>query len=120
MKNSFFFRLSIIFIIVLLLLGLTYTYFVAITAKNYFQETTQKLNSNVAESMLLEVKPFVDGKVNEEALGKIMHSMMAVNPSLEVYLLDTDGQILSYVVFDKKVKLKSVSLDPVIKFIDNK
>ncbi len=104
----------------MLLLGLTYSYFVAITAKNYFQETTQKLNANVAQSLLMEVKPFVDGKVNEEALGKIMHSMMAVNPSLEVYLLDTEGQILSYVVFDKKVKLKSVSLDPVLDFIDHK
>jgi len=120
MKNSFFFRLSVIFIIVLLLLGLTYTYFIALTAKNYFQETTQKLNSNVAESMLLEVKPFIDGKVNEEALGKIMHSMMAVNPSLEVYLLDTEGVILSYVVLHKKVKLKSVSLEPVLEFIDDK
>ncbi len=120
MRNSFFIRLSLIFVIVLLLLGLTYSYFVAITAKNYFQETTQKLNANVAQSLLMEVKPFVDGKVNEEALGKIMHSMMAVNPSLEVYLLDTEGQILSYVVFDKKVKLKSVSLDPVLDFIDHK
>jgi HAMP domain-containing protein len=44
--------------------------------------------------------------------------MMAVNPSLEVYLLDTEGQILSYVVFDKKVKLKSVSLEPVLQFIE--
>ena len=120
MKNSFFVRLSLIFVIVLLLLGLTYSYFVAITAKNYFQETTQRLNSNVAKSLLMEVKPFVDGKVNEEALGKIMHSMMAVNPSLEVYLLDTEGQILSYVVFDKKVKLKSVSLEPVLQFIEEK
>jgi uncharacterized protein YneF (UPF0154 family) len=118
MKNSFFIRLSLIFVIVLLLLGLTYSYFVAITAKNYFEETTQRLNANVAKSLLMEVKPFVDGKVNEEALGKIMHSMMAVNPSLEVYLLDTEGQILSYVVFDKKVKLKSVSLEPVLQFIE--
>jgi uncharacterized protein YneF (UPF0154 family) len=71
MKNSFFIRLSLIFVIVLLLLGLTYSYFVAITAKNYFEETTQRLNANVAKSLLMEVKPFVDGKVNEEALGKL-------------------------------------------------
>ena len=63
--------------------------------------------------MLLEVNPFVNGKVNEEALGKIMHSMMAVNPNLEVYLLDPQGKILSFVVLDKKVKLQYVSIEPI-------
>lgn len=120
MKNSFFIRLSVIFVLILLLLGITYVYFTVITAQNYFQETTQKLNSHVAESMLQEVQPFVDGKVNEEALGKIMHSMMAVNPSLEVYLLDKEGKILSFVVLDKKVKLTQVSVEPIIEFINNK
>ncbi|MTI32158.1 sensor histidine kinase [Xanthovirga aplysinae] len=120
MKNSLFIRLSFIFVIILLLIGLAYALITTITAKKYFEETTQRLHAGVAEHMLLEVEPFVDGKVNEEALGKIMHSMMAVNPSLEVYLLDPHGKILSYVVLDKKVKLNSVSLEPVLSFIENK
>lgn len=120
MKNSFFIRLSIIFVLILVLLSFTYVYFTVLTAQNYFLETTQKLNSHVAESMLQEVPPFVNGKVNEEALGKIMHSMMAVNPSLEVYLLDTEGKILSFVVLDKKVKLSQVSMEPVHEFLKNK
>jgi hypothetical protein len=42
--------------------------------------------------------------------------MMAVNPGIEVFLLDPEGNILSYVVLDSKVKLKRVDLDPVKKF----
>lgn len=89
-------------------------------AKRYSDETTQRLNAHVASHMLLEVNPFVDGKVNEEALGKIMHSMMAVNPTLEVYLLDPQGKILSFVVLDKKVKLQYVAIEPIQKFLEEK
>jgi hypothetical protein len=89
-------------------------------AKRYSDETTQRLNANVASHMLLEVNHFVDGKVNEDALGKIMHSMMAVNPGLEVYLLDPQGKILSFVVLDKKVRLQYVSIEPVKTFLRDK
>ncbi len=116
-KESLFWRISILFFLILLLLGVGYTVLTISMAKRYSDETTQRLNANVASHMLLEVTPFVDDKVNEEALGKIMHSMMAVNPSLEVYLLDPQGKILSYVVLDKKVKLQYVSIEPVQKFL---
>ena len=118
LRNTLYWRLSLGLLALLLLLGVTYVVITAYTARNYFQETTQKLNSNVAQHMLLEVQPFTDsGTVNEEALGKIMHSMMAVNPGLEVYLVSPEGKILSFVVLDKKVKLTQIDLAPVLKFI---
>ncbi len=116
-RESLFWRISFVFFLILLLLGVGYTVLTISMAKRYSDETTQRLNANVASHMLLEVTPFVDGKVNEEALGKIMHSMMAVNPSLEVYLLDPQGKILSFVVLDKKVKLQYVSIEPIQKFL---
>jgi signal transduction histidine kinase len=105
---------------ILLLLGLAYVLITAYAADRYFKETTQRLNAHVAESLLLEVSPFIDGKVNEDALGKIMHSMMAVNPTIEVYLLSPAGEILSFVVLDKKVKLKSLDIEPVFEFLKYK
>lgn len=119
-KNSLFWRISITFLWVFILVGLAYVFITVYSTKQYYEETTQRLNANVAEHMLLEVKPFVDGKVNEEALPQIMHSMMAVNPSLEVYLLDTEGKILKYVVLDKKVRLSYVSIEPVKEFLETK
>jgi signal transduction histidine kinase len=106
------------FFLILVLLGVTYTVITISMAKRYSDETTQRLNAHVASHMLLEVNPFVEGKVNEEALGKIMHSMMAVNPSLEVYLLDSQGKILSFVVLDKKIKLQYVSIEPIRTFLE--
>lgn len=117
LNNTLFWRLSLVFLTVLIIVGMAYVLITGYSARQYYQETHQRLNADVAASMLLEVTPFVDGEVNEDALGKIMHSMMAVNPSLEVYLLDPEGEILSHVVLDKEVRLKSVSLDPVREFV---
>ena len=116
-QRSLVWRLSLALLGILILLGLSYVLITSYSARRYYQETTQRLNAHVAEHMLLEVNPFKDGEVNEEALGKIMHSMMAVNPGLEVYLIDPSGSILSYVVLDKKVRLNSIDLSPVKKFI---
>jgi len=115
--NRLYLRISGILLIVLLAVGVSYFLITAYASQRYFRETTQRLNAQVAKEMLHEVNPFVNGKVNKEALGKIMHSMMAVNPGIEVYLLDPEGKILSFVVLDKKVKLDRINLAPVKEFI---
>lgn len=117
LRRTLLWRLSGALLIILVLLGLAYVSITTYSLSKYHQETTQRLNAGVAESMLLEVQPFINGEVNEEAVGKIMHSMMAVNPSIEVYLLDPKGDVLKYVVLDKKVRLKSVDISPVKEFI---
>ena len=99
--KSLYWRLSLSFILVLLLVGASYILITTKNAQRYFQDTTQKLNAEVASYLIKEVNPFQDGKINEEALVVIMHSMMAVNPGIEVYLLNPKGEILSYVVLDQ-------------------
>lgn len=116
-KNTLYWKISALFILILTTLSVTYFLFTIQTSHKYFEETTQRLNKGVAEHMLLEVQPFKNGKVNDEALGKIMHSMMAVNPKIEVYLLSPVGEILSFVVLDKEVKLKYVDMNPVKRMI---
>jgi signal transduction histidine kinase len=112
-------QLTAVLFVVFAIIGLAYMCLSFYSTRNFFLETTQKLNAQVAQHLIHEVSPFQDGQVNQEALGVIMHSMMAVNPSIEVYLLGNDGQILSYVVLDKKVKLTSVNLDPIQEGIRN-
>ncbi|UZR97250.1 sensor histidine kinase [Chondrinema litorale] len=116
--HSLFWRIAATLLLLLSFLGVSYVLITAYMARQYYQETTQRLNADVAQHLIEEVQPFVDGKVNKEALGLIMHSMMAVNPSIEVYLLDKKGEILSYVVMAKDVKLKNIDLEPVNQFID--
>lgn len=116
--SRFYWQLSLTFLGLLLLAGFAYVMLTTNAMGQYVQERQQRLNAHVAEHMLLEVQPFIDGKVNEAAVGQIMHSMMAVNPGIEVYLLDPSGQILSYVALHKKVILEEVRLSPITQFIE--
>ncbi len=115
--GSLYWRISAIFMLLLIVLGVAYVYITARSAENFALETNQKLNADLANVISSEFKPFVGETIDQTAIVEIMHHIMKINPSLEVYLLDESGRILSYAAPHKKVKLDSVSLDPIKKFI---
>ncbi len=87
------------------------------TTKLYFQEVNQKLNQTLAERIVSEKILMQEGQVNETALKEIFHTLMVINPSIEVYLLDAQGAILNYSAPPSKVKRRRISLDPVERFL---
>lgn len=106
--------------ILLILLATIYSYISVKTSLTYSHEVNQRVNWDLAKTIVREIKPsFVGGEVNQDAVQKIISSAMAINPAVEVYLLDPQGKILSYVAPDKKIKQNKVSIDPIKEFIEN-
>ncbi len=117
-KNKLYWKISATLLALLIVLGVTYVMITGYVARQYHQEINQQLYGNIAPSMAHEVHPFVEGGgIDTVAIHHIMHSMMTINPSVEVYLLDTIGNIITYVAPYKRVKLESVELGPVHEFI---
>lgn len=114
---SLFWKLSATFLVLLLLVGSVHIVLSISASEKYYMQRNQKLNANIAQSIIKEVKPIINGEITETALSDIMHHMMAVNPSIEVYLLNKDGGIINHVAPYKKVKLTSVSLAPIKEFM---
>ncbi len=112
-------KISLIFLGLLILVGIGYFMITSYTAKRYIKEINQQLYGDIAQHLVKEAKPLVDGKPDTTATHNIMHSMMMVNPSVEVYILDPTGEIIDYVVPYKTVKRKRVDLKPVNDFIDS-
>ena len=83
----------------------------------YQQEANQKLNRTLAEIIVSEKIVMQGGRVNDAALKDIFSMLMVINPSIEVYLLDRDGKILSFSAEPGKVKRASVDLGPVRTFL---
>ncbi len=113
MRSNLFWKVSALFLVILLA-------FTAITLKihidasrNYALEVTQRMNHDLAAHTVEEIKPFLNGEVPEEKIGTLMHSMMAVNPGIEVYVLDTTGGILKYVALEGEVKMDRVAMAPI-------
>ena len=126
-SNRLYWKLSLTFLVILIMVGLAYVSITAYFSKKYFEETTQLLNAKVANHLIEEkfqnASPFLEnGSVNKPLFGDIMHDMMAVNRGIEVYLLDNEGTILYSVVLnhdEPEAPKQHVDLVPVQKFIQN-
>ncbi|HEY6436925.1 MAG TPA: hypothetical protein VIY47_10055, partial [Ignavibacteriaceae bacterium] len=84
----------------------------------YFQEASQRLNEKVAQHIADENQCFINGEANQEVLKKVFHDVMVINPSIEVYLLNSEGKILTYFAPNKEVKLDYVPLEPINEFLE--
>jgi len=92
-------------------------YISVFTAEMYFQETRQKLDTEVASHIASENKCFSGDSVNVDVLKNVFHNVMVINPSIEVYLLDTTGKILTYYAPNQIININSVPLGPIKDFI---
>ena len=118
--NSLFWKVSATFLGALTIFAGITIYIFVNSAGDYCTEVNQKMNKDLASSTAQMVKPFLEnGAVNKVAVEDMVHSMMVINPSIECYLLDTEGKILSYVAPKKVVKLEEVSLVPIQHFLEN-
>lgn len=116
--NRLYLQISAIFLLVLILFTGIVLYISVNAARGYSIEVNQRLNRELAANTVSMIKPLMkNGIISEEAIADIMHSMMVINPIVEVYLLDPHGKILKYVAPDKVVKLERVSLEPIGKFL---
>ena len=116
-KNRLYLKISATLLILLAILGGSYIWISRYVAEDYVAEINQQLFGGIAASTVQEVQPFVNGRVDTTQIQEIMHAMMVINPSVEVYLLDPAGKIITYVAPYKKVNLDSVDLAPIRAFV---
>ena len=110
-------KLTAVFLVLLLLLGILYIGLTLFTTRMFLHEVNQKLNRTLADHLVAEKILLSDGKINDEALKDIFHMLMVINPTIEIYLLDPKGTILAYSAPPGKVKRKQVSLVPLKQFL---
>ena len=120
-------KLWLAFILIIVLMGASYVFITGYFANKHHEATSQRVNADIANHLIEEkfqsASPFLeDGSPNKALFGDLMHDMMAVNRSIEVYLLDTSGEILYSVVLDHSdnAPINRVSLEPIQKFINDK
>ena len=84
----------------------------------YQQEIQQKLNMTLADHIASDIPLLADGTANQPALEDLFHTLMIVNPSIELYLVDTSGSILAFNAPPGKVALDKIEMDSVLGFLD--
>jgi len=112
-------KLSLVLLGLLCLTGLLYLALTLFTTQMYFQEVNQKVNRRLAADLtahlaargLLRAGP--QGRARAE-----IKELMAINPSVEVYLLDAQGELQTYSVAPETVKRRRISLAPLRLFLN--
>lgn len=121
--SSLFTRLSLFFLLTLTTLGLTVLWISHSNSRGYFLEFTQRLNSPIAMYMAENAELVQHRQPDLAALAKLLEHVVVINPSVEVYLLDLQGNIIKpevqgVSVVDSAIgSAATVDLQPIRKFL---
>jgi signal transduction histidine kinase len=112
-------RLAIGLFLLLLVVGGLFTFLSLASVREYSAAVSQQLNRDLARNLVSDRNLVTDGKLNRDALEQLFELYMTINPSIEIYLLDREGRILSYSADPDKIKRNRVSLGPISTLLEN-
>ena len=117
MFRTLYAKLSVALVAIVLAIAALYAVLTLFAARHHLQVTEQRLNRDLARDLVADRNLVEEGRINETALKEMFHDYMTINPSIEIYLLDLEGQILSFSADPGIVKRNRVSLEPVRAFL---
>lgn len=113
MLKTLYTRLALGLFLLLLVVGLLYTFISLYSLREYNASVNQALHQNLAKNLVSDRNLVSNGQLDSSALEELFALYMAINPSIEIYLLGLDGTILSYSADPAKIKRKQVSMAPI-------
>lgn len=115
--KSLFARLATALLAIVVLMGGAFIAVDRVNTRLYYEELSQSLNAPIAMYIAAQEQLIANGAPNLDALATLAARAMVVNPTAEIYLLDTDGRILGHGLTDQEPALASVDIGPVQQFI---
>ncbi|MDP1675552.1 MAG: HAMP domain-containing sensor histidine kinase [Bacteroidota bacterium] len=118
--RSIYWKISATFLALLLILSAVYIYIIVFSAEMYFQEANQRLSVPIAQRLLKHYQPVVNHQLDSSRMDEIYTIQKLFNPSIEVYVLDTTGKVLSHCPSNTKICRMSVGIQPIKTFVMEK
>lgn len=113
MLKTLYTRLAFWLFLLLVSVGLLYSFISFYSLREYTASVNQQLHRDLAEQLVQDRNLVDEGRLDEAALKELFDLYMTINPSIEIYLLDPDGKILAYSADPAKIKRNQVNLAPV-------
>jgi signal transduction histidine kinase len=105
-------KLCVALLAVLGLAGAGFLLVVQFSGRLYYEELTQRLNAPIAMYVTGERQLMSGGEIDRASLAALAQQAMIINPTVEVYLLDTEGRILGHGLPPESVQAGRVDLAP--------
>ena len=116
--NTLFAKLSTALLIIVTLMGSVFFVVDRINTRLYYEELTQRLNAPIAMYVTGQRDLINDGVPDLASLRELASHAMVINPTAEIYLLDTEGKILGHGLPPETVMLDRVDLVPLKELIE--
>lgn len=117
--HTLYFKLSAGLSLILIVIGLSYSIFASYMVQQINLSSQQLINKNLAQNLVNDKKIVHQGKIDIKAMKDTFMQYMTINPSIEIYYLDMQGNILAYSAEPGKVKRNSINLNPVYQSLKN-
>lgn len=119
MLKSLYGKIVIVLLAMFICIGLLDVIQTLYTTKLYLQEVNQRLHRSLSEYLAANNEYINEGQADIQALKDTFEELMHINPSIELYLLDLQGEILAFSAPEGRVKRTRVNLEPVEDFLES-
>ena len=117
-RLTIFSRISILVFLIIAFLSALFIIITYLASTYFYKSSTELLNRDVAKHIARFTSPFVDSGINREKADSVFYNAMVLNPSSEVYFLDTAGNVMYWQSPDTTIiQLHKISLENIKKFI---
>ncbi|MFI3309924.1 sensor histidine kinase [Ewingella allii] len=113
-------RLTLVFILLLVACSLISGVMQVRSSDRFSQATIQRLSANLATQIAANNPLLSQNGLDPNAVHNLFNQLMAVNPSVEVYLLDSEGDIVGNAAPAGKLLRQKIDLTPVHELLNGK
>ena len=111
-------KLSLLFVVLLLAVSAIYFYMILGSTGDYVAEVTQKRNRDLAASIAQQMQ--IDSATNqvpESQLKELFRAAMIINPSIKLYMVGHQGEIMTASALPGEVKMDTIEVENIEAFI---
>ena len=119
-RLSIFRRITILVFALITILGVLFMGVTYYATTHFHLASTQLLNKDVATHIAKFASPFDHNGINKRKADSIFKNVMILNPSTEVYFLDSTGNVMDFYGPTKEIKLWKIPLANINKYITSK
>lgn len=112
-------KISVIFLLLLFLFGSVQIIISVQSSLNFVCETDQTINRPLAKNLAKKFQPYITDKPDLAAIEEIIHEIMIINPKIDVYLLDSEGNVKVEFQPPNSILIDKIDTEPIKKFIYN-
>jgi signal transduction histidine kinase len=114
LKSALARRYSLLFILVFSIMGFTYLAISLFGSHYYLKQVQTQVHQHIADTLVQDHHLVEQGRVNQDALATTFKRYMLLNPYLEIYLVNRNGQVLQYSADDKKILRRHIEMTPLL------